>query len=101
VDRIEKVSDMVRLGDEFKVKVVGLEPGGRVRLSHKAVMLEDAGETIDLADFGRQPARRPPRRDDRGPRRNDGRDNRRNAGRNAGRGGPPRGGGSRDGGGRR
>ncbi|MDY7001766.1 MAG: polyribonucleotide nucleotidyltransferase, partial [Thermodesulfobacteriota bacterium] len=112
VDRIEKVTDMVKLGDEFKVKVVELEPGGRVRLSHKAVMLEEAGEIIDLADFGRQPARRPPRRDDRGPRRdnrrdagrnagrNDGRDNRREGRRSDGRGGPPRGGG-RDGGGRR
>jgi len=91
VDRVEKVSDMVKPGDELKVKVVELEPGGRVRLSHKAVILEETGETIDLADFSRQPPRRPVRRDDRGPRR----DNRRDGRKRDNRRGPYKGGGRR------
>jgi len=56
--RVENVSDVVQLGQTMKVKVIEVEPNGRVRLSRKAVIMEENGEEINLADFGKTPARR-------------------------------------------
>jgi polyribonucleotide nucleotidyltransferase len=67
VERVEKVTDLLQLGQEVTVKVIELEANGRIRLSRKAWLMEQAGQEIDLKDFAR-PA---PRRDggDRGDRR--------------------------------
>ncbi len=53
VERVENVSDLLSLGQEVTVKVVEVEDTGRVRLSRKAWLMEQAGQEIDLADFGR------------------------------------------------
>mgnify|MGYP006285496459 CR=1 FL=1 len=55
---IDKVTDVCQLGQNMKVKVIEVEPNGRVRLSRKAVLMEERGEEIDLADFGKSPAKR-------------------------------------------
>jgi polyribonucleotide nucleotidyltransferase len=60
-----------------------VESTGRLRLSHKAVLMQQAGKTIDLADFAKTGGGRRPggdrgrgddrgRRDDRGGRRDGG-----------------------------
>jgi len=51
VARVENVTDAVTMGQDLEVKVIAVEPNGRVRLSRKAVLLEEQGETIDLNDF--------------------------------------------------
>jgi len=58
VNRVENVSDVVAMGQDLEVKVISVEPNGRVRLSRKAVLLEEQGETVDLADFA-APSSRP------------------------------------------
>ena len=50
-NRVENVTDAVAMGQDLEVKVIAVEPNGRVRLSRKAVLLEEQGETIDLNDF--------------------------------------------------
>jgi len=47
--RVEQPSDVVQLGQELKVKVIAVEPSGRVRLSRKAVIMEERGEIFDIA----------------------------------------------------
>ncbi|MGL1863832.1 MAG: polyribonucleotide nucleotidyltransferase [Pseudodesulfovibrio sp.] len=86
-ERVERVEDVVQLGQEVWVKCISLEPGGRIRLSRKAWLMEEAGQEVNIEDFKR-PA---PRQGDRG-----GRDNRGGGGRdNRGGGGGYRGGGGR------
>jgi len=75
-ERIEKVDDLLKLGQEVSVKCVDLEPGGRIRLSRKAWLMEQAGQEVNLEDFKR-PA----------PRNGGGRNDRRGGGRNDRRGG--------------
>ncbi|NJB66995.1 polyribonucleotide nucleotidyltransferase [Desulfobaculum xiamenense] len=53
INRVEQPGDVAKLGDTMKVKVLEVEPTGRVRLSRKAVLMEDAGQTVDLADFAK------------------------------------------------
>jgi len=69
--RVEKVSDVVKLGDTVKVKVIEMdESGNKIRLSRKAIIMEERGETFDIAAAAR------PKRDSRGrggPRDNRGR----------------------------
>ncbi|PZS02798.1 MAG: polyribonucleotide nucleotidyltransferase, partial [Chloroflexi bacterium] len=55
--RVERVEDVVNLGDRLEVKVTGIDSMGRINLSHRAV-LEPNGD-----DGGRDP-----RGDNRGPR---------------------------------
>lgn len=43
--RIEKVEDVVHVGDELLVKVVEIDSQGRVNLSHKAAVKERQGKT--------------------------------------------------------
>lgn len=69
-ERIEQTTDVVKLGDNVTVKVLEVEPNGRVRLSRKAVLMEERGVEIDLADFGKRPAK-PRGGDRRGGRGND------------------------------
>ncbi|HMB71342.1 MAG TPA: polyribonucleotide nucleotidyltransferase [bacterium] len=44
VDRVEKVEDVCREGDLLKVKVIEVDRDGKVRLSRKAVIMEERGE---------------------------------------------------------
>ena len=37
-ERVESVSDILKEGDEVLVKVIGIEPNGRIRLSRKAAL---------------------------------------------------------------
>jgi polyribonucleotide nucleotidyltransferase len=97
-ERTEKVSDVLSEGQEVKVKVLEIDPRGKVRLSMRVVDQETGAELEDT---------RPPReggdrergpRGDRGPRRDgEGRGDRGGGGRDRG---PRRDGGGRDGGGR-
>ncbi|WOK37904.1 polyribonucleotide nucleotidyltransferase [Sphingomonas sp. C3-2] len=84
-ERVEKVSDALSEGQEVKVKVLEIDPRGKVRLSMRVVDQETGAELEDT---------RPPReerpRGDRGPRRDgEGRGDRgpRRDGRGGGRGG--------------
>lgn len=52
---IKEVDEAVKEGDELKVKVIEVDPQGKVRLSRKAVILEERGETYEA------PAPRPSR----------------------------------------
>jgi polyribonucleotide nucleotidyltransferase len=40
VKRVERVEDVVREGDRIKVKVLSVDPEGKVRLSRKALLVE-------------------------------------------------------------
>ena len=42
---IKKVTDVVKEGDEIPVKVIEVEPNGRIRLSRKAALRETQGKT--------------------------------------------------------
>jgi polyribonucleotide nucleotidyltransferase len=53
LDRVNKVEDVVNLGDEIKIKVIEIEPSGRLRLSRKAVLVEEQGGSFDLAEAAR------------------------------------------------
>ncbi|WP_375249482.1 polyribonucleotide nucleotidyltransferase [Sphingomonas sp.] len=83
-ERVEKPGDVVSEGQEVKVKVLEIDPRGKVRLSMRVVDQETGAELEDT-----RPAREPRgERSERGPRRDGGRD------------GGGRDGGARDGGGR-
>jgi polyribonucleotide nucleotidyltransferase len=111
---VERVNDVVNMGDEVKVKVLLIDDQGRIKLSRKAAMAE-LGEKDPERARPERPQRddRGPRRDDRGPREGDRsggdrgprRDDRgpREGGVGGGGGdrGPREGGGPRDGGGDR
>ncbi|GAB7079020.1 polyribonucleotide nucleotidyltransferase [Megalodesulfovibrio paquesii] len=60
LERIDKVTDVVKLGDTLKVKCLELLDGGKMRLSRAAVLAEEQG-----IEFKDSPPRsgRPPRRD--------------------------------------
>jgi len=45
---IKKVSDVVKEGDEILVKVLDVEPNGRIRLSRKAAVKETKDKTEDV-----------------------------------------------------
>lgn len=82
VERIAEVTDVVQLGQEITVKVVEVQPNGRIRLSRKAWLMEQAGQEVDLEKFkmggDRGPRGGGPRG---GGRRDDRRDDRRGGGR--------------------
>jgi polyribonucleotide nucleotidyltransferase len=42
---IKKASDVVKEGDQMSVKVIEVEPNGRIRLSRKAALKEEQGKT--------------------------------------------------------
>ncbi len=73
---VDRVDDIVKMGDEIKVKVLLIDDQGRIKLSRKAAMLE-LGESDpdpvgapsgDDQGGGGYRDDRGPRRDDRGPR---------------------------------
>jgi polyribonucleotide nucleotidyltransferase len=69
--RIEKVEDVVKVGDEITVKVIDIDHMGRVNLSRKA-MFEKPGEErarTPRPDPQRRPGGFPPRSGGSGPRR--------------------------------
>ena len=69
-ERVEKVSDVLSEGQEVKVKVLEIDPRGKVRLSMRVVDQETGEELEDT-----RPAREPRSdRPDRGPRREGGGD---------------------------
>ncbi|MCA9296234.1 MAG: S1 RNA-binding domain-containing protein, partial [Phycisphaerales bacterium] len=41
---VQKVEDVVKIGDIVKVKVINVDDSGRIKLSRKAVMLDEKGE---------------------------------------------------------
>ncbi|WP_267394680.1 MULTISPECIES: polyribonucleotide nucleotidyltransferase [unclassified Sphingomonas] len=62
-ERVEKVSDALTEGQEVKVKVLEIDPRGKVRLSMRVVDQETGAELEDT-----RPAREPREGGDRGPR---------------------------------
>jgi polyribonucleotide nucleotidyltransferase len=87
-ERVEKVSDALSEGQEVKVKVLEIDPRGKVRLSMRVVDQETGAELEDT-----RPAREPRERSDRGDRDRGDRGDRRREG---GRGDRDRGGRGRD-----
>ncbi len=65
--RVGKTTDVVNNGDTVKVKVIGFDERGKVKLSMRVV---DQATGADITDqVGAKPAREPrPEREDRGPR---------------------------------
>ncbi len=71
LERVEKVSDVAKLGENLKVKCLEVLDNGKMRLSRAAVLAEEQG--IEFKDSpprggGGRGGPRGPRRDDRGPR---------------------------------
>ena len=56
-ERVNVVQDVVQEGDTIRVRVIDIEPSGRIKLSRKAIILEELGEEPEPE----QP--RPPRGD--------------------------------------
>jgi polyribonucleotide nucleotidyltransferase len=50
--RVEKVEDVCREGDLLTVKVIDIDRDGKVRLSRKAVLMEEAGEEYSPSPRG-------------------------------------------------
>jgi polyribonucleotide nucleotidyltransferase len=74
--RVERVEDVVKIGDQIMVKVVEIDSQGRINLSRKAVLGAPAGDEAAAAPANDEPVgsgdrngaprgrgRRPPRRD--------------------------------------
>ncbi|MDM7927312.1 MAG: polyribonucleotide nucleotidyltransferase [Blastomonas fulva] len=96
-ERVEKVTDVLTEGQEVKVKVLEIDPRGKVRLSMRVVDQETGEELEDT-----RPAREPRERGERGDRGDRGdrrprRDGDGGRGRESGRGGERSGGGDRGG----
>ncbi len=68
VNRVETTEGFCKKGDPMKVKVIEIDPAGKVRLSRKAVIMEERGETYVITPRRPAPDRRGGGRD-RGPRR--------------------------------
>ena len=89
--RVERVEDVLRVGDEVRAKVINIDESGRVRLSRRLVLMEERGATEE--EMAR-PEFRPRRgeREGRGPRRGGGGPEGRRGGPGFHGGGPARGG---------
>ncbi len=55
--RVEKVDDVVKVGDEIMVKVVEVDNQGRINLSRKAVLAGTSGNGAGASEHGGEPAR--------------------------------------------
>jgi polyribonucleotide nucleotidyltransferase len=71
--RVANVRDELEEGQQLLVKVINVDPSGKIRLSRKAVLREERGETAEEGgdrqpDFDREGRGDRPPRDDRGPR---------------------------------
>ena len=60
-ERVNSVTDVVKEGDKVKVKVLGFDDRGKVRLSMKAVN-QETGEEIPMDEEEARPRSRRPRR---------------------------------------
>jgi polyribonucleotide nucleotidyltransferase len=77
-ERVERVEDVVRMGDEITVMVTDIDPGGKIRLSRQAVL---EGWTAEEASMRDRPGGRRPGGGGGGDRRGGGRrDDRRSGG---------------------
>lgn len=47
---VEKVSDVVKIGDVVRVKVINVDDQGRIKLSRKAAMIDDAAKSEGAAE---------------------------------------------------
>lgn len=61
-ERVEKVEDVLKLGDEVEVKVIEIDPQGKVRLSRRELLGAPEGEGPSRGGVGRPPRRRSGRR---------------------------------------
>ncbi|MFO7168002.1 MAG: polyribonucleotide nucleotidyltransferase [Chloroflexota bacterium] len=73
VNRVENVEDVVKMGDEINVMVIGVDQGtGKVSLSRRALLTGESAEDRQAAGSGRGPRngsdRGPRQNGDRGPR---------------------------------
>ncbi|HSE38162.1 MAG TPA: S1 RNA-binding domain-containing protein, partial [Blastocatellia bacterium] len=69
--RVRDVRDELTEGQQLLVKVINVDPSGKIRLSRKAVLREERGETGEeerQPDFDRDGRDDRPPREDRGPR---------------------------------
>ena len=67
VKRVEKVEDVVNVGDQVLVKVTEIDDQGRINLSRRDALVEVNGATVD-PDADDVPQPRPSRREGRGGR---------------------------------
>jgi polyribonucleotide nucleotidyltransferase len=82
-ERVERVEDVVQMGDEITVMVTDIDPGGKIRLSRQAVL---EGWTAEEASMRDRPGGRRPSGGSGGDRRGGGRrDDRRGGGGDRGR----------------
>ncbi|MEK6299608.1 MAG: polyribonucleotide nucleotidyltransferase [Acidobacteriota bacterium] len=65
--RVANVRDELEEGQQLLVKVINVDPSGKIRLSRKAVLREERGEPAEESGDRQPDGDRPPR-DDRGPR---------------------------------
>ncbi len=69
-DRVNVVQDVCQEGDAIRVRVIDIEPSGRIKLSRKAIILEELGEEPEpeqpRAPRGDRPRSDRPRGGDRG-----------------------------------
>ena len=66
--RVRDVRDELHEGQQLLVKVINVDPSGKIRLSRKAVLREERGETGEEGEGERQPDFNREPRDDRGNR---------------------------------
>ncbi|MCI0489288.1 MAG: polyribonucleotide nucleotidyltransferase [Blastocatellia bacterium] len=77
--RVREVRDELHEGQQLLVKVINVDPSGKIRLSRRAVLLEERGEPYEdnsQADRGPREGRGPEGRGPRGPHRDGPRDRR-------------------------
>ncbi|MBV8355456.1 MAG: polyribonucleotide nucleotidyltransferase [Candidatus Eremiobacteraeota bacterium] len=55
--RNERVEDAVKIGDQIMVKVMEIDPQGRINLSRKAVLAAESGQPDDYQPRGPRPSR--------------------------------------------
>jgi polyribonucleotide nucleotidyltransferase len=67
--RVNSPSDVVKVGDQFDVKLIAVDDQGRLKLSRKAVMMPES-EGQQTAPEHREPREHRPHRDHHGPRHN-------------------------------
>jgi len=49
---VERPEDVVKMGDDLRVKCIDVDPSGKVRLSRRAVILEERGEVFEPSPRG-------------------------------------------------
>jgi len=64
-ERIDRVEDVARVGDEITVMVTNIDPQGKIRLSRQAVLEGWTAEEAQAKDRGKSKGRNSGRRSDR------------------------------------